>query len=491
MRRQTVGPASLMRPRIGRRKSLGSARNSLGATSRRATRNTDQENVKPKKNRRQSMVPRLRAHKKRMSNVGGKRNSSVGIPRPSLPAATGRRSSIGTTKGAPSRGGRRESMSRRASNYADKRSDPRKLSDKTYMQQSVRKLILFLAQHNYDQPISPKVLTRPSNKDYFNILKFLLKKIDPHLVSTRGKRDFTKFVPDIFKDLKYPFNVSKAALTFVGVPHTWPSVLGTLSWLVELLSYDEAVETAKDGEDDFESQPEKIFFSYLRRSYTAFLEGNDDECQAIEDEVKSDFVGRNEQIKKAIEGLKSQIERFEEEHAKLEGTEAYIVKMRNRKSDYSEDLQKFKALIEKLDSHTVALEKKMKSRERHATEQTASLKAVQKERDRLRFELENQDLSPADVQRMTHRRKQLKYALSSLRTNVHDREQKCIWELEIAQTKKIEELGAAIRTYNDTLHNMELAPSNAKYAAGKDLQVDFNVCYSSLKKSLTTEYTNK
>ena len=83
MRRQTVGPASLMRPRIGRRKSLGSARNSLGATSRRATRNTDQENVKPKKNRRQSMVPRLRAHKKRMSNVGGKRNSSVGIPRPS------------------------------------------------------------------------------------------------------------------------------------------------------------------------------------------------------------------------------------------------------------------------------------------------------------------------------------------------------------------------------------------------------------------------
>jgi len=287
----------------------------------------------------------------------------------------------------------------------------------------------------------------------------------------------------------------------VGVPHTWPSILGTLSWLVELLSYDEAVENTKDGEDDFESQPEKIFFAYLGRSYTAFLEGNDDECQAIEDEVKSDFVNRNEQIKKSIESLKSQIERFEEEHAKLEGTcvcvlsrlclhfiithnnnnnnkpgtEAYIVKMRNRKSDYTEDLQKFKALIGKLDSHTVALERKMKSRERHSAEQTASLNAAQKERDRLRFELENQDLSPADVQRMTQRRKQLKYALSSLRTNVHDREQKCIWELEIAQTKKIEELGAAIRTYNDTLHDMELAPNSAKYAAGKDLQVDFNV----------------
>ena len=157
------------------------------------------------------------------------------------------------------------------------------------------------------------------------------------------------------------------------------------------------------------------------------------------------------------------------------GTEAYIVKMRNRKQDYLEDLQKFKSLIEKLDSHTVALEKKMKSRERYATEQTASLNAAEKERNRLRFDLENQDLSPADVQRMTQRRKQLKYALSSLRSNVHDREQKCIWELEISQTKKIEELGAAIRKYNDTLHDMELAPSTAKYASGKDLQVDFNV----------------
>ena len=366
-------------------------------------------------------------------------------------------------------------MSRRATSYQERIADPRKLSDKKYMEASVRKLILFLTQHNYDQDISPKVLTRPANKDYFNILRFLLKMIDPHIVSTRGGRDFTKCVPEIFKNLKYPFNVSKAALTFVGVPHTWPSVLATLTWMVELLWYDEAVENEKIRNNDFESQPLKVFFSYLKRTYQAFLQGLDEEFQAIEDEVKQEFVERNGKMKVDIVRLKKSFEQFQDEHAKLEGTEAYISKMRQRKVDYEEDLQKFKALIEKLEAHTLSLERKMSSRERHQTEQAASLAAAKKERDRLRVTLENQDLSPKDVQRMTERRKQLKYALTSLRTNSREREQKMIWDLEIKQTKTIEELGDCVRQYNDMLHTMELAPPVARYAEGRDLQVNMNV----------------
>jgi len=385
------------------------------------------------------------------------------------------------------KGHRRESMSRRAISYQDRVSDPRKLSDKSYMQQSVRKLILFLAQHNYDQAISPKVLTRPANKDYFNILKFLLKKIDPHLTSSRGGRDYTKHVPEIFKGLKYPFNVSKAALTFVGVPHTWPSVLGTLSWLVELLSYDEAVTNEQRRNNDFESQPEKIFLSYLCRTYKAFLQGQDEECQAIEDSVKADFVERNKDIQSAVVGMKKSIEQYQDEHAELEGLEAYIVKMRQRKVDYEEDLQKFKSLIERLESYTISLERKLKSRERHQTEQAASLTAAEKTRDQLRVTLDNQDLSPADVQRMTQRRKQLKFALSALRTNSHEREQKLIWDLEIAQTKKIEELGELIRKYNDLLHSVEMAPASAKFANGLDLQLNLNVHADSTSSLLSID----
>ena len=35
---------------------------------------------------------------------------------------------------------------------------------------------------------------------------------------------------------RYPFSISKTALVAVGSPHTWPSLLASLIWLVDLLS---------------------------------------------------------------------------------------------------------------------------------------------------------------------------------------------------------------------------------------------------------------
>lgn len=52
-------------------------------------------------------------------------------------------------------------------------------------------------------------------------------------------------VPQLYKRLKYPFQISKSNLTAVGSPHTWPSLLAALTWMVELLSYQERAEAAR------------------------------------------------------------------------------------------------------------------------------------------------------------------------------------------------------------------------------------------------------
>jgi hypothetical protein len=52
-------------------------------------------------------------------------------------------------------------------------------------------------------------------------------------------------VPQLYKRLKYPFQISKSNLTAVGSPHTWPSLLAALTWLVELLNYQERAEAAR------------------------------------------------------------------------------------------------------------------------------------------------------------------------------------------------------------------------------------------------------
>ena len=52
-------------------------------------------------------------------------------------------------------------------------------------------------------------------------------------------------VPQLYKRLRYPFQISKSNLTAVGSPHTWPSLLAALTWLVELLNYQERAEAAR------------------------------------------------------------------------------------------------------------------------------------------------------------------------------------------------------------------------------------------------------
>ena len=63
-------------------------------------------------------------------------------------------------------------------------------------------------------------------------------QVDPNLVAkSMGKIEDD--VPALYKRLRYPFGISKSALFAVGSPHTWPGLLAALTWLVELLNYEE------------------------------------------------------------------------------------------------------------------------------------------------------------------------------------------------------------------------------------------------------------
>lgn len=64
---------------------------------------------------------------------------------------------------------------------------------------------------------------------------FLVRQFDPNLFKSFGKLE--EEVPQLFKRLKYPFQISKSNLTAVGSPHTWPTILAALTWLIELLIY--------------------------------------------------------------------------------------------------------------------------------------------------------------------------------------------------------------------------------------------------------------
>ncbi len=182
-------------------------------------------------------VPTSRAGLMSMRNRGGSGMGSGGGGR--ISNGVGSRSSLA----ASSVGGRKSSAGiRRSSAYGagGGRSDPRPISDKGFIAQSIRTLVEYLSDHGYDQPISGKILTRPSGRDFTNIMGFLFRQYDSTWQPSSGRRFEEEVIP-FLKAVRYPFTLSKASLQAVGAPQTWPKVLAAISWLVELLHYDEEV----------------------------------------------------------------------------------------------------------------------------------------------------------------------------------------------------------------------------------------------------------
>lgn len=182
--------------------------------------------------------------------MGGRRQSI----RPSRPSVANSRLSMGFTKA----------------------SDPRPIGTKAYTQQNIRALITYLTSHNCDIAVSPKMLGAPTRNDFKAIITFLFRQIDPNF---EFGSNFEDEVKNYMRRFGYPMSISKAALTAVGSPHTWPSLLAALVWLTEELAYAEEIARLRseyqnglgglvDGDEG-----EQVFFQYTAQAYRDFLSG--------------------------------------------------------------------------------------------------------------------------------------------------------------------------------------------------------------------------
>jgi kinetochore protein NDC80 len=124
-----------------------------------------------------------------------------------------------------------------------------------------------------------------------------------------------------FKALGYPYPVSKTALVAAGSPHTWPSLLAALVWLVEhivviqeagcmdAVDFDELV-GGVGGEShhpfeslvELEDKTERAFFAFLHKSYAAFLAGHGD-VEAVTDKLIDMFEQDNMVIEREMDRI--------------------------------------------------------------------------------------------------------------------------------------------------------------------------------------------
>eukprot|EP01116_Phalansterium_solitarium_P009020 TRINITY_DN23011_c0_g1_i1.p1 TRINITY_DN23011_c0_g1~~TRINITY_DN23011_c0_g1_i1.p1 ORF type:complete len:634 (-),score=285.00 TRINITY_DN23011_c0_g1_i1:320-2221(-) len=417
---------------------------------------------------RKSIAPSARAapaNEKRMSVAP----SSQVEGRPST-SSQGRLSTLGRQSGA---GVRRSSMYGKQAAPGSKK-DPRPVSDKQYMGQCVRKVILYLTSHGYDQEINPKLLISPTAKQFFSILQFLVRFVDPSFTITKEK--FEEEVPNMFKALKYPFTISPKSLLSVGTPHTWPNLLAALTWLVELISYQEAVEeSSNDLMSDKESDAflnDDQFFLFTSKAYNEWLKGSS-QFEEVEAQLETINETHCAKLKQAIDKMNEQKRALQQEITMRTNQPNPVVELETKLAACNSDLGKFKQLITNLNDHMAKVQQIVEDQKAELEAKQNELKAAQKEKELLQHTVDTQPMSAADVEKLTAERVALEEQLAATRALVEENE-RIVFDKEITISKKVEEFEKAVQAYGTQARKLKLVPSNAKYAKGIEFQIQFN-----------------
>jgi kinetochore protein NDC80 len=357
--------------------------------------------------------------------------------------------------------------------------DPRNLSDKQFLNDSIRTLLRYLTEHNFDHSISPKILSRPSNKDFSNIALFLFRQYDPNFTLT-GK--FEDEIVAMFKQIGYPCQISKANITAAGTPHAWPSLLAALVWLVEVLQYDEALGPAGFGTSqadpnadiDDRAASQAVFYTYLSQAYTLFMLGEDDRYTDLEKKFIENFEANNTIIQDEIVGLEQRNQMLANEIENVERRRSLLPELENRKKEYQQELSKYKTLIDQLEKQRMQLQTKAYARQMELDKLTNVLSITNEEISELRSKISQQELSPEDVRRMTSQREQIEEAHTITIENKHIQQDR-IRELEQNLRDRVESLADTARNYNQTAEDLKLVPHTARNARGKNLTLEVDV----------------
>lgn len=357
--------------------------------------------------------------------------------------------------------------------------DPRNINDKQFVNLNVRILIDYLYRHEYDYPISPKILTRPALNDFNNIVMFLFKQIDPNYTST-GK--FVDEVVIMFKHLGYPYQISKANIAAVGSPHAWPSLLASIMWLLELLSYDEitieqelvANEQDPDADADDPENAQKSFKNYLGEAYGLFMTGEDDQFADCEENFVAAHKRTSDLIKDQVIELQMINKALHGDIINVEKRREYLPELEAKEKDYLKDLGKFQQLVEQLENHKEQLDNKVCVKEQDSLKLQISINSASQDIEALRERVNSQELSPDDVKRMMAERDQLQQAQGQASEN-RQLLQRRVWESEMALRDRVQALEDSSRAYNGVAEDLKVVPSTARYAKGRNLMLEVDV----------------
>lgn len=424
--------------------------------------------------------------KGRPSNIGrptsGNRSSfgtQSGIPRRSV---VGQISKFGqglqTQKNRLSRssifGSRGSSIGLRGAGTIPK--DPRPISDKGYQHKCIKNLLQFLTDRGYPQNISVKNLQSPNNKDFFRMFEFIYSIVNENYkVGSKPEEE----IPRIMKAVGYPFLISKSSMFTVGSPHTWPSMLAALSYMVDWINYGLSANEHVDNilyqsdhaaDDGFDTVSEKqIQGQYFESCYNSYLDGFDEfdkENETLEKMLKQKYLGSTS----GVDGLLEENTRLEQELELLEQNSDKLKSLKQERDTLLADEERFISYLNDLEIFRRQQDQQMAEVEEMYNNQVIELESEKAKIQQMQTVYDAQEFTPQDVERINIKRREVQRQIDDInrRCQIEDQE---ICAEEVVLSKGIEQMEGKCQSYNKLAQSLKLIPVSAEHSSGIDYEM--------------------
>ncbi|KAK5871115.1 hypothetical protein PBY51_004013 [Eleginops maclovinus] len=360
----------------------------------------------------------------------------------------------------------------------EKIKDNRPLHDKAFVQQCNRQLHEFLTEQNYPGPLSAKTFVSPSTKEFVKVFEFVYCQLDSTFEMPNSKVE--EEVPALLKSLKYPFALSKSSMYSVGAPHTWPQALGALTWMIDhvkivwcMSKQEQLFRDFEENTEDIEEGAEynKLVQDYLAEAYLKFMEGED-----TFDEVDNVFLNKLDKLYNVDEARldlmeeKYRILSIELERLEKESHMDHLTTKRMEKMQLQTDLKKLQSYRSSLDSFQANLECKYSEMSDELETIDSHQESLKHEQNELQQRLENQKLTPADVERINREKRELQQTINSFNKSLKDAEQHK-WNEEIALAKVNQKVELKVAEYHKLARKLKLMPQYAENAGAHDFEI--------------------
>ncbi|SOV12576.1 kinetochore protein NDC80,putative [Plasmodium sp. gorilla clade G2] len=230
--------------------------------------------------------------------------------------------------------------------------------DKSDKKDYVKTLVRYLGWKNYGGGIIPNLYKNPSMTELINIWNFIFKHVDP-LIEV-NKDNYGEVVLSFYKDIGYPYTISKSTLVAPTTGLQYNTHLTALAWLCQLLIFEvECNNDINDEKDlslsyDFNELNEIKMDDFIQHSYKSYINKED---KNLNDMLRTNL---EKEIDRLDNDLNNKIEDINEKKKKIEEIKNHMKEneeLIKRNKVLCEENQKIKQLYTNSLDETTKLER--------------------------------------------------------------------------------------------------------------------------------------